>query len=450
MDDYRSIAQSIADDISAGRLRPGDRLPPQRVFAYQRGIAASTAERVYLELKKRGLVSGETGRGTFVRFSPPAPHPALAEPPSAMINLETNYPVLPDQQALLAPGLRSIASEREALRHALRETTVGGTMAQRDATASGLVRSGWQPEPDTLLFTGNGRQAIAATFSALTAPGDRIGFEALTYPVAKALAERHGLVPVSLAVDADGVLPDAIRAAHYQFPLRAIYLQPTMQNPLGVTASAGRRKQIANLLNELDGPFAIEDTIYSFLDESAPPPLRAFAPQRTVLIDSLSKRIGPGLTFGIISAPDRMTTALGKAIISGAWGASGFAMEVCARWLSDGTVTALEVAKRRDAKARQAIVARVFQEHVIRAHPYSYYFLVEFPSHRRASDVIEAAAREGIALAPASAFTVLPGYAPNSIRVGLANLELDTTEDVLRLVAEIIVKGEVCLANRRE
>jgi DNA-binding transcriptional MocR family regulator len=61
MDDYRSIAQSIAEDISAGRLRPGDRLPPQRVFAYQRGIAASTAGRVYIELKKRGRVSGETG-----------------------------------------------------------------------------------------------------------------------------------------------------------------------------------------------------------------------------------------------------------------------------------------------------------------------------------------------------------------------------------------------------
>jgi DNA-binding transcriptional MocR family regulator len=431
MDDYRSIAQSIADDISAGRLRPGDRLPPQRSFAYQRGIAASTAGRVYIELKKRGLVSGETGRGTFVRVSLPAPHPALAAPPAAMINLETNYPVLPDQQTLLAPVLQSIAGNSEMLRHAFRETTVSGTMAQRGATVIGLARSGWQPEPDTLLFAGNGRQAIAATFLALAAPGDRIGFESLTYPVAKALAERQGLVPVSLAVDEEGILPEAIRAAHHALPLRAIYLQPTMQNPLGVTASANRRKQIAKLLDELDGPVAIEDTVYAFLDEAAPPPLRAYAPERTVLIDSLSKRIGPGLTFGIISAPERMTSALAKAIIGGVWGASGFAMEVCTRWLADGTVTALEMAKRLDAKARQAIVSRVFQAHAIRAHPYSYYFLVDLPPHRRASDVIEAAARRGIALAPASAFTVLPGHAPNSIRVGLANLELETAEDVL-------------------
>jgi DNA-binding transcriptional MocR family regulator len=438
MDDYRSIAQSIADDIGAGRLRPGDRLLPQREFAYQRGIAASTAGRVYVELRKRGLVSGETGRGTFVRMLPPTAHPVLAEPPAATINLETSYPVLPDQQALLAPVLQSIAANAEVLRHALRETTASGTIAQRTATANGLARSGWRPEPDTLMFTGNGRQAIAATFAALASPGDRIGFEALTYPVAKALAERQGLVPVSIAVDEEGILPDAIRAAHDRLPLKAIYLQPTMQNPQGVTASAPRRRQIAGLLDELDGPIAIEDAVYAFLDEGAPPPLRAYVPERTVLIDSLSKRIGPGLTFGIISAPDRLTSALAKAIIAGAWGASGFAMEACTRWLDDGTVAILEAAKRLDANARQAIRSRAFQGHEIRAHPYSYYFLVDLPQHRRAGDVIQAAARRGIALAPASAFTVLPGHAPNSIRVGMANLKLETAEDVLRIVADLV------------
>src|ERR1700761_431380 len=438
MDDYRSIAQSIADDIGAGRLRPGDRLLPQREFAYQRGIAASTAGRVYVELRKRGLVSGETGRGTFVRISPPTTHPVLAEPPAATINLETSYPVLPDQRTLLAPALQSIAADAELLRHALRETTVSGTIAQRAATVIGLARSGWQPEPNTLMFAGNGRQAIAASFAALASPGDRIGFEALTYPVAKALAERRGLVPVSIAVDEEGILPDAIRAAHDRLPLKAIYLQPTMQNPLGVTASAPRRRQIAGLLDELDGPIAIEDTVYAFLDEGAPPPLRANVPERTVLIDSLSKRIGPGLTFGIISAPNRLTSALAKAIMAGAWGASGFAMEACTRWLDDGTVAMLEAAKRLDANARQAIVSRAFQGHEIRAHPCSYYFLVDLPQHRRAGDVIESAARRGIALAPASAFTVLPGHAPNSVRVGMANLELETAEDVLRVVADLV------------
>ncbi|MGH3460567.1 MAG: GntR family transcriptional regulator, partial [Kribbellaceae bacterium] len=67
MEDYRLIADRLAADVAAGRLRPGDRLPPQRRFARENGIASSTASRVYGELVRRGLAVGEVGRGTFVR-----------------------------------------------------------------------------------------------------------------------------------------------------------------------------------------------------------------------------------------------------------------------------------------------------------------------------------------------------------------------------------------------
>ncbi|MCW7941765.1 GntR family transcriptional regulator, partial [Streptomyces hygroscopicus] len=106
MEDYRRIADRIAADIAAGRLGPGERLPPQRVFARRCGIAASTAGRVYGELVRRGLVAGEVGRGTFVRASPVPSGRALAEPATtAPVNLELNYPSAPGQSELLAAGL---------------------------------------------------------------------------------------------------------------------------------------------------------------------------------------------------------------------------------------------------------------------------------------------------------------------------------------------------------
>lgn len=273
MDDFRAIAQQVADDI-----------------------APSTASHVYGGLTRRGLVAGETGRGTFVRATPPALRPALAEPPLAVINLETNYPILPDQQKLLAPVLRQIAGSPQALHRSLRETAASGTVMLRDSVSHSLARRGWQPAADSLLFAGNGRQALAATFSAVARPGERIGFEALTYPVAKAIAARQGLIAVPLAMDKDGVRPDAIEvAAHRAAPLRAIYPQPTMHNPLGTTMPPQRRTEIASMLERLNGPVVIEDSVYAFLEENAPPPLHAFAPDFTLLIDSLSKRIGPGL-----------------------------------------------------------------------------------------------------------------------------------------------------------
>ena len=64
--EYLKLADAIAAEIADGTLKPGDRLPPQRNFAYERKIAVSTAGRVYAELLRRGLVVGEVGRGTFI------------------------------------------------------------------------------------------------------------------------------------------------------------------------------------------------------------------------------------------------------------------------------------------------------------------------------------------------------------------------------------------------
>ena len=438
MEQYRAIAQQIADDIAEGRLQPGDRLPPQRVFAFHRGIANSTASRVYGELSRRGLVTGETGRGTFIRTSPPPGNPALAEPPLVPFNLETNYPVLPDQQSLLASVLRQVASSPEALHRALRETTVRGTVTVRDSVSRNLIRHDWRPAPASLVFAGNGRQALAATLSTIGTVGERVGFEALTYPVAKAIAVKLGLIAVPLAMDAEGVRPDAIAAAHRAGPLGAIYLQPTLHNPIGLTMSAARRAAIGALLERLDGPIVIEDVVYAFLEEVAPAPLAAYAPRHTILVDSLSKRIGPGLTLGLISAPARFVEALCAAIISGAWGAPGFAMEVCVRWLEDGTVAALEEGKRRDAAARQSVARRVLSDLNIRANPASYHLLIDLPPRLRATTLVEAAASRGIAITPASAFAVAPAHAPNAVRLGLANLPFEAVEPVLTAIAAII------------
>jgi DNA-binding transcriptional MocR family regulator len=419
-------------------LQPGDRLPPQRIFAYERGIAASTAGRVYGELRRRGLVTGETGRGTFVRAVPPFPHAALAEPPAAPVNMETNYPILPDQQAWLAPLLQTIVNSPTALHAALRDISVRGTAAIRDRVARGLDRPGWRPAAESLLFTGNGRQALAAAFSTLVPIGQRIGFEALTYPVAKAITERLGLVAVPLAMDADGLRPDAIEAAHRAGPLRAIYLQPSVHNPLGVTMPMRRRLDIAQLLERLDGPIAVEDSVYAFLETAPAPPLRALAPEHVILVDCLSKRIGPGLTLGFLSAPDRFVTDLAAAIGSGAWGPAGFAMDVGVRWLGDGTVAALTDAKRLDAAARQSLARRCLEGLAITANPQAYHLMLDCLDTIRAATLVERAARHGIAITPAAAFAVAPAYAPNAVRIGLANLDRPMLERNLGTLARLL------------
>lgn len=439
MDDYRAIADRVGEEIAAGRRKAGDRLPPQRDFARRFGIAASTAARVYRELGRRGLVVGEIGRGTFVRAGTGPANPVGAEPADARVDLELNFPALPTQSALLAESL-SRQVDPAALADGLRPVGVLGTSAARSAAAHALARTGWRPAPDSVLFAGNGRQAIAAAVSALVGPGERLGVEALTYPVVKAIAARLGVSLVPLAMDEHGVLPNALRSAKRNAPMKAVYLQPALHNPLGVTMPAERRAELVDVLAELGLP-AIEDTVNGFLVDG-PPPLAALAPDRVVLVDSLSKRLAPGLTVGFVVAPPALHDRLAAALRSGGWAAGRFALEAATGWLTDGTHDTIVRGKRRDAVARQHIAAaRLAADQVpgsrLHADPHAYHCWWELPEPWRAETFVAAAARRGIAVTPAAAFTVGSGHAPNAVRLALASPPPDTLATALDTLAAL-------------
>ncbi|WP_333767417.1 aminotransferase-like domain-containing protein [Streptomyces sp. IBSBF 2435] len=417
--DFRRAADVVAAQIAAGRLRPGDRLPTQRAFARRHGIAESTASRVYAELARRGLVTGEVGRGTFVRAAAPAPDPALAEPASARVDLELNYPVTAGHSELLAAGLARLARP-DVLAAALRPSAAAGTPAARAAVAGLLAAPGWAPDPDGVLFAGNGRQAVAAALAALVRPGGRVGVEALTYPVVKAVAARLGITLVPLECDQEGMLPGALLAAHRAAPLGGVYVQPTLHNPLGVTMPGPRRAELAAALRET-GLSAVEDAIWSFLREDAPPPLAAYAPERVILVDSASKRLAPGLTAGFAVAPPDLTAPVTAALRSGGWASAGYALAAVTGWLTDGTATTVAAAKRADARDRQHIAAHALAGLATRSDPGSYFCWWELPAPWRADTFVAAAARHGIAVTPAASFVVGPHRTPAAVRLGLAS-----------------------------
>ncbi|MEV5749412.1 PLP-dependent aminotransferase family protein [Actinoallomurus sp. NPDC052308] len=431
MDDYRRIADAVAKQIASGRLRPGDRLPPQRQFARRHGIAGSTAARVYGELIRRGLAVGEVGRGTFVRAAAPSSEPALAEPTRARVDLELNFSVPPEQPALLAESLGGMLRP-DVLAGALAPLGAAGTPAMREAAAAMLSRPGWTPDPGRLLLAGNGRQAIAAALAALVPAGDRVGVEELTYPLVKGIAARLGITLIPLAMDERGVLPEAIRSAG---PLRAVYLQPTLHNPLGGTMPESRRSEIADALRDL-GIYAVEDGIYSFLRDD-PAPLAAFAPERVIVVDSLSKRVAPGLTVGFAVTPEAIGGRIASALRSGGWTAPRFAVEAATRWLTDGTVAALGEMKRRDAVARQRLVREHLAEFAVDADPQAFHCWWRLPDPWRADTFVAAAARRGIAVTPGAAFTVVVAQAPNAVRLALSAPPIGTLAAALETLAAL-------------
>jgi DNA-binding transcriptional MocR family regulator len=441
VNDYRRIADRLADDITAGRLKPGERLPPQRLFARRRGIAGSTAGRVYGELVRRGLVVGEVGRGTFVRAAPAGPGAgrSLIEPATAApVNLELNYPSAPGQSELLGPTLAPLLRP-DVLTEALLPAAATGTSTAREAAAGLLAGPGWRPAPGQFLFAGNARQAIAAALASLVRPGGRVGVEALTYPLVKEIGARLGITLVPLLSDEDGVRAESVAAAHRTAPLSALYLQPTLHNPTSLTTSEERKRQLGSVATHLNLPI-VEDRIWSFLAEPVAP-LAVHAPALTHVVDGLSKRVAPGLTVGFLVVPPHRVDAVAAAVRSGGWSAGRFALEAAVRWAGDGTVARLVGAKRADAARRQRILEAELHGFRVRSDPRAYYAWWELPAPWRADAFTAAAAAHGIAVTPGPAFAVDPHRTPDAVRLGLASAAVPDLERALRTLADVARGG---------
>jgi DNA-binding transcriptional MocR family regulator len=430
---YSAIAEDIAADIAAGRLKPGDRLLPQREFAYRRGIAASTAARVYEVLHRRGLIVGEVGRGTFVRSTPGAGDDALSGPAATPVDLELNYAILPGQAETIAASLARLLAV-EPLAAALAPTGGSAPEAQRTLIARHLARAGWSPAPETLVLAGNGRQAVAAALAALVPPGCRVGVEAQTYPVMLGIARHLGIDIVPIEIDAEGMVPDKLAAAHRAAPLKAVYLQPHLHNPLGLSMGPQRRRDMAETLRNLDLA-AIEDAIYGFLVEE--PPLAALAPERILVVDSFSKRVVPGITLGVVCAPPSHLAAVQKAIRAGAWGHGGFAAAAIVQLVADGVAGRLEADKRRDARARQRLARDLLSGCDLVGDPRAYHLMLMLPGHWRAEEFVAAAARLGISTVGARAFAAAGGQAPNGVRLALASAPIDRLKTALACLREL-------------
>src|SRR5215469_1506931 len=436
--EYLKLADVIATEIADGSLKPGDRLPPQRDFAYARKIAVSTASRVYAELLRRRLVVGEVGRGTFISGDARRGTAAPGEPRGIRIDLEFNYPILPDQTALVAKSLNGLAKPA-ALHAALRQATSVGTPAVRSVAAAYLTQGAWSPTPEQLVFTGNGRQSIAAALGAVVPTGGRCGVEALTYPFIKGIAARLGISLVPLAMDEGGVRPDSVQKAHREAHLSAIYIQPVVHNPLGMTMPAARRADLLRVVEKLDLP-VIEDNVYGFLDNE--PPLAALAPDSCIVIDSLSKKVAPGLALGFIVPPQRLRESVMASVRSGGWTASGFAFAATQRMMGDGTVAELARLKRLDARARQKLAVDRLSGFEIQTNEKSYHLWLTLPPHWRSQTFVAAAARRDIALTPSTTFAATPGHAPNAVRLALAGPTMDQLDSGLRTLAAMLRAGE--------
>lgn len=434
---YKTLVDTFAADIRSGRLVPGTRLPTHRQLAVSEGLALVTASRVYAELEAMGLVSGETGRGTFVRETSLAPGQGIDQKDVAvgMIDLNFNYPSLPGQADLLRTALRQLALSGD-LESLLRYQPHAGRQHERASVARHLLARGVNIEAEQVLIVNGAQQGLAVTLMALLKPGDVIAADALTYSGFKVLAEALHLEVVAIAVHDHGPDLAALEKLCQTRPVRAVYSMPTLHNPLGWVTPLEHREQLVAIARRHDLTI-IEDAAYAFLVENPPRTLIDMAPERTVYVSGLSKNIATGLRVGFIAAPAPRVPALERIIRATTWNTPGVMTAIACGWLDDGTVTLLEEQKRHDAKARQALAAELLQGLTCIGHPFSYFLWLPLPEDVRADQIVVELMHEQISVTTAEPFSVAP-HVPHAIRLALGSVDMAVLRQALITVRKVI------------
>lgn len=434
---YKQLVDAFAADIRAGVLAPGTRLPTHRQLAAREGLALVTASRVYAELEAMGLVSGETGRGTYVRETALPPGQGVDQQATAAgtLDLNFNYPALPGQAELLRTALRQLAAtgDLEAL---LRYQPHAGRGHERATVARHLACRGLAVAGEQVLMVSGAQHGLATTVMALLKPGDVVAVDALTYPGFKVVADAHGLELLAIPLNEQGPDLDALQRLCQRRRVRAVYAMPTLHNPMGwVLDLAWRQRLVA--IARAHSLLIIEDAAYAFLAQDPPVPLAALAPELTVYISGFSKNLATGLRVGYVVAPLTWVERIERAIRATTWNTPGVMTAMACAWIEDGTVQRLEQEKREDARARQALAREALAGLGWVGHANSYFLWLPLPEEVRADQVALALLQENVSVSTAEPF-VGAGPVPHAIRLALGSVDLTELRVALAKVRQVI------------
>lgn len=431
---YKAVVQAVADAVGSRKLLPGDRLPTQRELADQLGWAVATVGRAYSELEALGVITSRVGSGTFVASAGATREPSK----STSIDLATYKVPIPPIRDALARSMSNLSAGQDPT-IVLGASPVAGLAKHRATIALWLGRQGVSVPPEQVIITNGGQHSTMAALSTLTHEGEALATEELTDPRMKAVAAYLGRRLVSVAMDEQGMLPDALEQCCRSEGLAAIYVTTRCQNPTTATLPLDRRVAIAEIARRYELPI-IESDIYGSLHDDPAPQIVSIAPERTHHIGAFGRIAGPGMKVGWLVSPagEIARTQAGVGMSTGS--ASLLNVEIACGWVADGTMETLAQWQKAEVARRLSLLARFPHLGSARSEPRCAHIWMPLPDRWRAEELVEQAALHNIAIAPTHSFVVGRRSTPHAVRLSIgspANLqELEGAADRLeRLLA---------------
>jgi GntR family transcriptional regulator / MocR family aminotransferase len=396
---FRQVYGALRAEILERRLAPGTRLPATRDLARELRVSRNTVLQAYQQLLDEGYAAARTGSGTYVAETlpedrvqvrgprraggapptrlerRPAPPPALAaraERTLAAVPRDLVWGVprrrLPYDFRYGEPAFGDLPLEtwwRLAARRGRRASAAqlaygppAGAPELRTALAGYLRRArGVRCEPSQVIVVNGTQQATDLVLRVLVDPGDRVALEEPHYTGFSFALRAHGAEILSLPVDAEGLVTEALAGAP---PFRGVFVTPSHQFPTGGILPLARRLQLLAAA-EWRGAFVVEDDYdgefrydgrpiecLQGLDDGA----------RVLYVGSTSKLLFPALRIGWLVVPEALAPAFSQAKALCDTGNATLEQLVLADFVAGGHLERhVRRSRARNAARRAALVA---------------------------------------------------------------------------------------------
>ena len=351
-----------------------------------------------------------------------------------MIDLVWNFPLFAEQGAEWQGYLRrAVDGLRVEDARELRPTFRGADAGLRERAARWL---GVEAERAWMVCGGHHGTLVALLAAELG--GKTIAVEEITYTAILEQGKMLGAKLVGCAFDGEGLLPEALRAACEAQKVSAVFLMPSVHNPLGIVAGLERRKAIVEVAREFD-LVIIEDDAYGFMAPDAAPNYAVLAPERTFYVRGLSKSYAPATRTGFIIVPQRFVGVMEHVIKNTTTGTSLVHNAAALALIEDGTLDRVMAAKLEEGARRNEMARALLGGAAAPGPRCAWHLWLSLPEGLTAAAAQKMCLERDVMVSGAGGFTAPGVEVPRALRIGMGGeVEREKIADGVRIVAGVI------------
>lgn len=415
---YIEIARKIESQIDIGHYAEGDKLPTHRALADEFGTTPMTIAKAYGLLSEKGRIESFVGRGSFVKARSGLKQAILSRPDDREWNFSILQPCYAEHvEALHGQLQQSFSTLTNPRLYGYTEDS--GLIEHRAAGMQWMQYYGVQTRaPEQILLTNGAQHALSILIELYTEPGDCIAVDQWTYPGILSIAGFLGRQIVGVAMDDQGMTPEALTETCRRHKPALVILLPSHQNPTTITLSQQRREQLAEVIQR-HPLWLLEDDIYGFLNTTPTQAIANLLPEKSFCVSSLSKAVSPGLRSGYIKAPQSQVEKLASYIRATVWLPPPLMFEVASHLIESDRAFEMARQQREIARRRQRLARKILAGQAFRAQDTSYHLWLTLPGNWQADTFALTARERGVLVSSGSYFNTASGDIVQSARLSL-------------------------------